>query len=121
MTSDRDALEQWDRVSAELEAYRNLQQEAWGDVDNVVLGRYLAGDATTEERSEIEAALRDHPQLRELTDLVRDVLQDFEPVTAPVKVTVPVAPAAPEPRILSFPPQRKPKSRFSPFRQRAAL
>jgi len=86
----------WERVAAELRAFRETQKQAWGDIDNTTLGRYLADEVTTEERQHIEQAIDERPELRLLTDLVRDVLTEFEPATATV-------PAAPEKRILSFP------------------
>ena len=72
----------WDRVASELRACREAQQEAWGDVDNATLGRYLAGDVTPQERRRIEAELRERPELRKLTDLVSDVLRDCAPAAA---------------------------------------
>jgi hypothetical protein len=92
---------QWERVAAELRAYRDAQRQAWGDVDNATLGRYLAGDVTPEERRRIEAALDERPELRKLTDLVSDVLRDCEPVPAPQPASrpavLPFRPAAPKP------------------------
>jgi hypothetical protein len=72
----------WGWVASELRAARESQQRTWGGIDNATLGRYLADEASGDERRQVEAALEELPQLRELTDLVRDVLQDFEPVPA---------------------------------------
>jgi hypothetical protein len=102
MSSDSNA-EAWDRVAAELRACRQAQQRAWGDLDNDTLGRYLAGDASGDERRRVESALEDLPELRKLVDLVGDVLNAFEPEAAP-------APVVPEPVVLSFqaPAKRRP-------------
>src|SRR5262245_2516164 len=104
MSNDLDAGAQWERVSAELRACREAQRRAWGDVDNLTLGRYLAGEASAGERCAVEAALADLPQLRELTDLVRDVLQACpsslpppEPVPEPAPVLLPSRPSAAKP------------------------
>jgi hypothetical protein len=90
----------WERVASELRAYREAQRQAWGDLDNATLGRYLAGDVTAEERLRIESALEERPELRKLTDLVSDVLRDCEPVVAPTDVArpavLPFRPAAPK-------------------------
>jgi hypothetical protein len=96
--------EQWDRVASELRAHREAQRRAWGDLDNATLGRYLAGEAEAEERRRIEAALEERPELRRLTDLVRDVLADVGPVEAP-------APAVPAPplAVLPFPTHTAPR------------
>src|SRR5262245_65986706 len=75
--------ETWDRVASELRACKEAQQRAWGDIDSADLGRYLAGEAAGEELTRIEQALEDLPELRKLTDLVRDVLIDLEPVAVP--------------------------------------
>ena len=93
---------QWDRVASELRACREAQQQAWGDVDNATLGRYLAGDVTPAERLRIETELQHRPELRKLTDLVSDVLRDCEPVAAPEKarpafLPFPAAKSAPNP------------------------
>src|SRR4051794_27324779 len=82
-------MDSWDRVSNELRALRRSQQEAYGDIDNATLGRYLAGEADADELASVEGALGDHPELRLLTDLVRDVLNEtpavaFDPTPLPV-------------------------------------
>jgi HEAT repeats len=81
MPSDFGSGGQWERVASELRACREAQQQAWGDLDNATLGRYLAGDVTLEERRRIETALEARPELRMLTDLVSDVLGDCAPLT----------------------------------------
>ena len=50
MAGDPSADQQWQRVVAELRAHREAQQSAWGDVDDVTLARYLAGECSREER-----------------------------------------------------------------------
>ena len=45
------------------------------------VGRYLADEVDDAERQQIEGALVELPELRKLTDLVLDVLRDFEPLT----------------------------------------
>jgi hypothetical protein len=100
MASELPPNDPWDRVASELRAYRQAQQQAWGEIDNATLGRFIAGDLNSDERREIEQALNERPELRKLTDLVRDVLADFEPAAEPAKVPpVPI----PAPRILPFP------------------
>src|SRR5437867_4368333 len=80
------ATPQWDVLTAELRAYRDLQKQTWGDVDSALMGRYLAGEATAEERSRVEASFDQHPDLRVLADLVRDVLGEGQPV--PLRTSV---------------------------------
>jgi hypothetical protein len=106
MSSDSNAGA-WDRVAAELRACREAQQRAWGDLDNATLGRYLAGEVTSDERRRVESALGELPELRKLMNLVGDVLNEFEPTAAP-------APVVPEPMVLSLP--ARPKRRL--FRSR---
>lgn len=76
-------LEQWEQVAAQLQAYRDSQRSTWGDLESAVLGRYLAGETDPSEQSRVEAELAAHPELRRLTDLVREVLDEFEPTAAP--------------------------------------
>ena len=74
MAVEFDAGGQWERVASELRAYRDYQQQAWGDIDNATLGRYLAGELDFDERHRVETALDERPELRKLTELVRAVL-----------------------------------------------
>jgi hypothetical protein len=95
MAVEFDAGGQWERVASELRAYRDYQQQAWGDIDNATLGRYLAGELDFDERHRVETALDERPELRKLTELVRAVLVEFEPGTTPSPrpESVPAAPA----------------------------
>ncbi len=68
----------WDCVARELRARKESQRRAWGDVDDATLGRYLAGEVSGDERASVEQALAELPELRKLTDLVRDVLRSPE-------------------------------------------
>jgi hypothetical protein len=85
MFSNQDRTVQWDRVASELRACRESQRKAWGDIESTTLGRYLAGAASPREQAEVERALAALPDLRTLTDLVRDILNDLPevPVEAP--------------------------------------
>ncbi len=95
MSQDSTSTPSWDVVAAELRAYRDEQKQTWGELDSALIGRYLAGEVNDEERTQVEASLQDHPELRALTEIVSDVLSDCSP-TAPIEVE----PA--RPRILSF-------------------
>jgi hypothetical protein len=110
MAPERATQLSWDILTAELRAYRDQQRETWGDLDNALIGRYLAGEATPEERKQVDAALDAHPDLRLLTDLVRDVLGEFQqekPVLPP-----PVFALPDNPRNLAQPP-----AHTAPFRR----
>jgi tetratricopeptide (TPR) repeat protein len=95
----------WDRVASELRAYRELQRKAWGETDNALLGRYLADEVDAGERQKVEAALEQHPELRQLTDLVREVLGDCE--TAQQPDVIPFAPPKVSPKRAAFRPGRR--------------
>lgn len=83
----------WERVADELRACKESQRRAWGDIDATTLGRYLAGDVRGEELSQIEQSLCELPELRKLTDLVRDVLQEVAPLVEPVAQSAASLPA----------------------------
>src|SRR5260370_40349519 len=100
MASETEPNDSWDRITSQLRAYRAAQEQAWGEIDNAALGRFIADDLSGEERQHIEQALHERPELRKLTDLVRDVLADFEPAVE--HAPAPVIPV-PAPRILPFP------------------
>ncbi len=114
----------WDKVAAELRAARAAQQRTWGDIDNTTLGRYLSDEASNSERAEIESALQTLPELKLLTDLVRDVLADSGPAepATPITVAVPAAASLPAPSL----PFHRPapfvqKSPWGLSRQRVAV
>jgi hypothetical protein len=64
----------WEMAAAELRSARQQQRATWGDLDDAVLGRCLAGEASPAEQRQFEAALGQHPALAELADLVRGAL-----------------------------------------------
>lgn len=110
-----DTPDSWERVAGELRACKESQKQAWGDLDSSTLGRYLAGEVAGDELGLIERELADHPELRQLTDLVRDILGGLESAQ-PTHPTPEVAPA-----VLSFEKARK-QRRVLPFlRRHAAL
>jgi hypothetical protein len=71
---------QWESVAEELRACREAQRQAWGDVDNATLGRYLADESSAAEQEVVKEALAHHRELQILTDVVRDVLDEIEPL-----------------------------------------
>jgi len=106
-------LPRWDVLAAELRAFRDQQKQTWGDVDSALIGRYLAGEATAEDRRRVEAAFDEHPDLRVLTELVSDVLNEFEPLIAPPPLPPPVQqPELTQPRLLPFTQQPKVRRSF---------
>ena len=101
----------WERVASTLRACKEAQKQTWGDLDSSTLGRYLAGEVADDELGVIERELADHPELRQLTDIIRDVLGDLAPVAEP----------SPGPTVLSFEKAHKSR-RVLPFlRRHAAL
>ena len=108
-----DAPDSWERVAGELRACKESQKRVWGDLDSSTLGRYLAGEVVGDELGHIERELADHPELRQLADLVRDVLGGLGSA-APSPSTRESAPT-----VLSFEKARKPR-RVLPFLRRYA-
>lgn len=78
MTTAQEPGDQWEQTASALRAYRDAQREAWGGLDDVVLARYLAGEASEEERQSVERAAADRPHVREALAILREVL-DLEP------------------------------------------
>ncbi len=111
---------QWQRIVSELRAQRAAQKQAWGDLDNATLGRYLADEVSSAERAEIERTLDGLPELRRLTNVVRDVLAEFEPAAAPVPAPLPVVLPFQRPAVR---PARTPirRQRFALFAAAAVL
>jgi hypothetical protein len=94
MSAMPDAVGSWERAAGDLRACRAAQRLAWGALDDAVLGRYAGGEAAESERRQVEPALREHPQLRELLDLVTDSLPAgrARPVSEPI-IALPAAAA----------------------------
>jgi prepilin-type processing-associated H-X9-DG protein len=69
----RDPGMQWARVAVDLQAYREAQRREWGDVDEAAIARYLAGEATEEERSRVQQAIHDFPRVHECVEILREV------------------------------------------------
>jgi hypothetical protein len=83
MAGPSESREQWQRLAAELRAYRQVQQQAWGDLDDVQVAQFLAGASSPQDRAEVEQAMRDLPDVREVIDVLRGVLP-ARSVNAPV-------------------------------------
>ena len=106
---DSPSPDSWERVASTLRACKEAQKQTWGDLDSSTLGRYLAGEVADDELGVIERELADHPELRQLTDIIRDVLGDLAAVAEP----------SPGPTVLSFEKARK-RRRVLPFLRRHA-
>jgi hypothetical protein len=74
MARPSESREQWERLAAELRAYRDAQRHAWGDLDDIQLARYLDGACSPQERAEVEKAMRDSPDVRDVIEVLRSVL-----------------------------------------------
>jgi hypothetical protein len=118
MTKEPAHPEQWDVVAAELKAYRDTQEQRWGTLDDVLLGRYLAGELDPAEKAQIEAEFKDHPELLKLTEIVRDVLCDINASSSPPVQMALLA--EPEP-ILKFEKPKFSRQPFTRLRSRGAL
>jgi hypothetical protein len=78
MAGPADTREHWERLAVELRAYGQAQRQAWGDLDDIQLARYLAGACSPPERVAIEQAMHDLPDVREVIDLLRTILPERE-------------------------------------------
>jgi hypothetical protein len=78
MARPSESHEHWERPIADLRAYRDTQRKAWGDLDDIQVAGYLAGTCSPQERTAVEQAMRDLPDVRELIDVLRSVLPTRE-------------------------------------------
>jgi clan AA aspartic protease (TIGR02281 family) len=56
-----------------LSAYRAQRLEAWGDVDDITLARFLAGEAGEAESERVRVAMIDYPKVQECVTIIREV------------------------------------------------
>jgi serine phosphatase RsbU (regulator of sigma subunit) len=56
----------WGERASQLQRLRDDLRAHWGKVEDIVIGRYLAGTASPEEAARVEQALKDNPPLRAL-------------------------------------------------------
>ena len=86
MANTDESMQRWNRLAAELQAYQAELDETWGDLDDATIAKYLAGNATPEEERLVEKEIRAKPAVRELVDVVRDVLSAVPPPPAAASV-----------------------------------
>ncbi len=111
-----DRADQWNWLASELRARKESQRRTWGELDDTTLGRYLAGESSSEERSRVERELQARPELRKLTELVRDVLSELGPLEFETDPAV-----AEAPRLLSFAQAKQKKTWGQRLRSRSSL
>lgn len=70
-----DAASKWATVAAQLRAYRDQQQAAWGDLDDTTVAKYLANEATDEEIAQVEAAMERYPAVGQAIGVIKEVLK----------------------------------------------
>jgi len=63
----------WERLAMDLRDYRDTQKKAWGEIDEDTLSRYLANDVTEDERVRVEMAQVQHPDLKVLIELIKEM------------------------------------------------
>lgn len=64
----------WERYVAELKQFRDEQERAWGDIDDVTLTRFLCGESTVQEAAEIKRLMADRPAVRETVEIMQELL-----------------------------------------------
>ena len=74
MTDAGEQVSDWERVIAELQAYRQTQRETWGEMSDLAVAMCLTGEGSEEQQKLMEKAVESHPALAELVGVVREVL-----------------------------------------------
>jgi DNA-directed RNA polymerase specialized sigma24 family protein len=73
MSKQSGSPQQWERVAAELQAYRDAQREVWGDLDDIQVARYLTGVCSPQERAAVEHVMQSRSDVRDVIDVLRAV------------------------------------------------
>jgi hypothetical protein len=63
----------WRFVAADIDATHADRKRTWGDIDEMLLVRYEAGECTKEEKARVEQAMRDFPAVRESIEIGREL------------------------------------------------
>jgi len=71
---------QWELLVTDLRGCEDEQHQEWGDIDEVLISRYLAGECDEQERELVEQAARSWPAVRESIDLAKEVFADSQTV-----------------------------------------
>jgi hypothetical protein len=74
MAGPSESREHWERLAIELRADEPAQRQAWGDINDIQLARYVDSACSPQERAAVEQAMRDLPDVREAIDVLRGVL-----------------------------------------------
>ncbi|KKL09087.1 hypothetical protein LCGC14_2569390, partial [marine sediment metagenome] len=76
MNSTHDHMKRWERIAEKLRAYRDEQQEVWGNMDDLTITRYLCDTCKDEEEERsVQQIMDEKPAVRELVEAVKAVLQ----------------------------------------------
>jgi HEAT repeat protein len=83
----------WHALLSELRDVQQREDQEWGEVDEFLIARYLAGECDEKERAVIERARQTIPQLRECIAVCHEALNEFcTSETPPVEDTEKVRP-----------------------------
>lgn len=66
------------RLTTELQAYNAEQSAIWGDLDDRLLARYIAGECSQVEKRLVESAADQFPAIRETIEIVSGAFADVE-------------------------------------------
>ena len=61
-----------------VQAYQQEQKATWGNVDEITIARYLAGECTSEERENVKREIASHPRLAECITFIQKVMNGFQ-------------------------------------------
>ena len=65
------------------------QKQTWGEIDNTLLGRYIAGEVTPQERFEVETALEELPEEQREVFIAHEIMgYTFKEISAKTGVGI---------------------------------
>lgn len=79
----------WQRFTDQLRTHLQDERRCWGNVEDAVVARFLAGGCTDAERALVESAIQQHADLREAISLVRQIVPEGGFVPASQSVQTP--------------------------------
>ena len=67
-------LNNWEDCMQSLQAYKQEQKNIWGNIDDLIIGRYIVNECSAKEKIMVEEAMIVYPQLAICIDFIKKII-----------------------------------------------